>query len=140
MNATPLDLLTILYQTLKGSAIWGAVGQRGYKSTRPAGVGESYVVNALPVSQSQTQRGTGNVNIYAPNIDVKRVKNGVSESLADTVRLNELVQMALPVLSVYTNRYDMEPAMVTLIEEPETDSHYMNIRIDFTFYPAPQWS
>lgn len=140
MNATPLDVLTLLYQTLAGSALWNAVEGRGYKNTRPAGALESYVVNALPVSQSQTQTGTGNVNIYVPNLSVTRVEDGSSDSIADTARLNELVQLALPVLSVYADNYEFEPAMVSLIEEPETSSHYMNIRIDFTFYPAPQWS
>ena len=140
MNATPLDVLTLLYQALHGSPLWDALQQRGYKNTRPDNKLESYVVNSLPVSQTQTQLGTGNVNIYAPNIRVKRTEGGIEESLPDTVRLDELVQLALPVLTIYADHYDMEPVLVSLIEEPETDSHYMNIRIDFNFYPAPQWS
>ncbi len=138
MKVSPLDMLTILYRILSVSDLGTLVQGRVYKLNKPQGLFECVVINALPVSQAQQQIGTANVNIYVP--DLAQTREGKPDQVADTVRLNTLTSMALPLLTVYETGYDFAPVSMTLIEQPESKSHYMNIRIDFNFFPAPEWS
>lgn len=130
---TPLDVMTILYRLLSDSALSSEITGKIRKGERPAASAlEDIVVNSLPINSDQLQRCVGNVNVYAPSIIIS--ENGVQVEKADFIRLDELTDMAVTLLtSVRESRdYYLNVQQVSQpIKETDSKSYFINIRIDF---------
>lgn len=135
MKKTPLDVLTILYKLLFASGLKTALTGAVYKQKRPTGsVLEDVVVNSLPVNGAQLQRGAGNVNIYVP--DLLETIASVELKIADTARLKQLAELAVPLLTEFNSQqYRFYLASTNVFEEPDTGQTYLNFRIEFQFFP-----
>ncbi|QDK80832.1 hypothetical protein EXU85_20355 [Spirosoma sp. KCTC 42546] len=135
MKKTPLDILTILYKLLFASSLKTAITGSVYKQKRPTGsVLEDVVVNSLPVSGDQLQRGAGNVNIYVP--DLLETVAGTELRIVDTARLKVLAELAVPLLTEFNcQQYRFWLGPTDVFEEPDTGQTYLNFRIEFQFFP-----
>ncbi len=103
-----------------------------YRLTRPVNsTAKDIVVGSLPVSASQLQRGVLNVNAYAPNLMLTR--NGVQDNTApDSVALENISQR---IIYLFDDKafadYYYRVQQQTVFSEPESNSHYSNIRIEY---------
>ncbi|GAB3973834.1 hypothetical protein GCM10028806_28530 [Spirosoma terrae] len=134
---TTFDQVNILYSRLSGSNLKTAITGSIYKLVRLTDSKlEDVVVNSLPVTNDQIQRGTANVNIYVPDITYKP-QNGKAQLVPNAERLYELAAIATQVVNEHsTPDYTFWLVNQSLIPEPETNQHYINLRIDFRFFPS----
>lgn len=133
---TVFAVLKILYQMLSSSPLNEAITGEVYKLQRPAGSAlEDVVINTLPLSGDQIQRGTANVNVYVP--DLKTMVASKPLSMPDTARLDLLTELAITMLEQrYAEGYSFWTTGTNVIAEPESGQHYVNIRIEFQFFPS----
>lgn len=127
---TTADMETILYQLLTGSALDTAATGVVSKYSRVAGsVLEDIVINTLPINTGSLQRGTANVNIYVADLNVGTGK------VANTKRIGQLARLAVDVLyEGYGADYNYWLTSQSVIQEVESNSHYLNLRVDFKFH------
>ena len=136
MKVTTFDQNNTLYALLNAPdcplrmAITGQV----YKESRFVKVGtvslEDVVINSLPITGDQIQLSTANVNIYVADVSVE------GGEFANTKRLGELAALALLTLEEgYGPDYQYYFVRQGVSDEPETQTHYANIRVDFRYYP-----
>jgi hypothetical protein len=130
---TTLDVLTILYQLLLSSSMPSEITGKVRKGERPAGsTKEDIVVNTLPIQNDNLQRTVANVNIYVPSLVIS--ENGIQTEKPDYTRLDELVDMILPILKDVREKRDyyLEWQQVSQpIKDTESKSYFINIRVDF---------
>jgi len=129
---TTFDILTILYKALDGSALKSAISGGIHKLSRPTGSKvEDVVINSLPITGGQLQRGTANVNIYVPDKETGHDRG------PDTLRMATLSQIALTAIQDhYSQTYAFWVVNQHDFAEPETRTHYVNLRIDYRFFPT----
>lgn len=135
---TPLHQIALLHTALTGSSLDAAISGAVYQLKRPVESDkEDVVINSLPVSGEQLQRGVANVNIYVPDLKLKI--GGKPQTMPDMARLDALTELATPILEqryrANNGGYVFRIASTQLIEEVETQQHYVNIRVDFQFFP-----
>lgn len=134
---TAHNQVQLLFTALAGSSLREAVSGRVYLYKQPVTPElESVVINALPVNNDQFQLGTANVNLYVPDMPVQ--VGDTKLLMPDAIRLDALTQLALvPLEELYTNEYRFEIANISgPIAVPEINQHYINLRIDFLFFPS----
>lgn len=131
---TTLDIIDILYDQLKDSALKTAVSGGIYKNERPDdSTKEDVVINCLPVSGSQLQYATPNVNIYVPDLQIKIA--GKPQYKPDFPRLKTLAGLASQLLrKVATPEYSYEIAFQGELREEATNQRFINIRLEFKTY------
>jgi hypothetical protein len=128
---TTIDTDNVLYELLKNSSLKSAITGKVYKRQRPVNsVLEDVVINSLPISNEQLQQCVSNVNVFVPDIQI--VTDGVFDKVADEVRLSELSILAVQILTDgISGDFTWDIQQQTLIKDDESDSHYINIRINF---------
>lgn len=128
---TTLDIVDILWSRLDSSAIKAAITGSICKHRRdPNSTKEDIVVNSLPVSNQQLQKGVANVNVHVPDIIV--TANGMQDKQPNHERLKALAIQAVDILKdnwTATMNYDVQQQ--TLIRDAEAGDHFINIRIEF---------
>jgi len=138
---TPIDLLTLLYQRLQNdTALTGALSGDIYLLSRPAESDrEDVVINSLPMTGTRIQLASANVNLYVPDLRVKRTDRGNAqrdERVANLTRLDALTKLVVPLIRDHaTQTYALTLGNMVLIQEVETNSHYVNLRVDLQFFP-----
>lgn len=133
---TTFEPLIILYHLFVGSPVDSAITGGIYQMKRPSGSTlEDVVINSLPISGTQIQQVVANVNLYVP--DLKLTLKGKPQQMPDMNRLNELATLAIPLIKEhYQGNYQFWLVGQTVIEEPETGQHYVNLRVEFQFLPT----
>lgn len=132
---TTLGIIDIIYKRLKITDLLkplnGGINGGMYKMIRPINSKyEDVVINCLPVSNDMIQKATVNVNIYVP--DIKAKFQGDEQSLPDMLRLEQLTQMAISLLSdVHFPSYFYEIESQKIFQEVEINQHFSNLRIQF---------
>lgn len=127
---TPIDTDGILFGLLKGKTT--NKGGLYVGDTRPEDSDlEDIVVNTIDLeADALPQIGTSNINIYVS--DTSKKINGKKEVSANRIRINELTHEVLKIV-----RNTVLPGMklvlksTTIMYEPNTKQHFMNIRIDW---------
>lgn len=137
MKVTTLDQNNRLYTLLNAATcpLRQAITGQLYKESRFVEVGtvslEDVVINSLPITGDQIQLSVANVNIYVADVQVS------GGQFANTKRLGELAALALQTLEYgYGDNYQFDLAAQSILDEPETNTHYVNIRVDFRYYPS----
>ncbi|MVM35263.1 hypothetical protein GO755_34900 [Spirosoma sp. HMF4905] len=129
---------SILYQHISGSALEIAVSGTVYKSgCRPNNsVLEDLVINPLPVNGNQIQQGTCNVNLYVP--DLRLLVNNEWQFFPNSERIATLLDLATALLASHDEDwYGFELALTSNpMAVPELKQHYVNLRVDFQFFPT----
>lgn len=127
---TPIDTDGILFQLLSGKTtnkggIYVGDG-RPEDSTE-----EDIVVNTIDLeADALPQIGTSNINIYVP--DVSMNINGKMQVSANRPRLNVLTHEVLKIVrETVLPGMKATPKSATIMYEPTTKQHFMNIRIDW---------
>ncbi len=129
------DTDTILFQKLKASAISSEITGGIYKRKRPLNsVKEDIVVNTITLSQDfHPQLGTSNVNIHVPDVSVSI--SGVSQKMPNEARMKELSEMVISLIrDSFVQGLLMNLESQTVITDPETDQHYVNIRVNWNIH------
>lgn len=128
-NARLFELLTAPDCALK-AAITGDVYEEKRFVVQGINNLEDVVINSLPITGDQIQLSVANVNIYVADLNI----NGTW--FANTKRLNDLLKLALIVLyEGYGEGWQFNFSRQDTFDEPESQSNYVNIRIDFRYYP-----
>ena len=132
MIKTSFDPVQILYDRLSSSELVDELSGKLYKMVRPNGSKlEDIVINGLPISADQFQEASTNVNLYVPDIQVS-----TNQFVPDTARLAYLASIAVNFLyEYYGDGYRYNFRFQGDVEEAETEQHYINLRIDFEFFP-----
>lgn len=128
---TTLDLVDVVYNELKSGPTKSAINGGVYKYTRPVNSSlEDVVINSLPVTGEQLQQAIVNVNVFVPNQDVSI--DEVQQKTANHVRLKALAALAVTELTDgISGDYTWGVQQQTVIEDDESDSYYVNIRLQF---------
>jgi hypothetical protein len=128
---TTIDTDDVLYDLLKNSSLKSAITGKVYKRQRPVNSNlEDVVINSLPITNEQLQQCVSNVNVFVPN---EKITVGETvDSVANEARLKQLVALAVTVLTDGINgQFTWDIQQQTLIKDDESESHYINIRIQF---------
>lgn len=128
---TPLDLIDAAYELLDVTEVQSAMLSGDiFKTVKPDNYqGECIVINSLPVSGQQLQRGFLNVNIYAPNLTLK-INGQPDNSQPNTKRLKEIAAAVVPILEDATadgNLFFIDS--MNVYAEDQNREHFLNIRI-----------
>lgn len=128
---TTLEVTARFYSLINVTAFTSVISGGVYKDVRPAdSVLEDIVINCLPITGDQFQQATVNVNIYVPDISVQI--GGVAQKMPDHKRLNTLAALAAAQLERYSGTEEIfKIAWQSLVKEPVTNQHYINLRIDY---------
>ena len=130
------DTDAILYGILKGStAVTGAINGGIYAGQRPDNsVKEDIVVNTIALTQEyEPQLGTSNVNIHAPDIDIKA--GTVTMKVEDRVKLKAIAGHVLTALrAAKIQGLALTVSSQNTIREAEINQHFVNIRIDWSIH------
>ncbi len=131
---TTLEMSRIAYGLLIGTGIQNAVSGGVFHNSRPSkSTREDVVVNSIVLTPGDISLGVGNINIHVP--DVLHTIEGVGQLVPNNQRLQELSAYIVPVFVHHVgDKFVINIANQGIYEEPEFDSHYFNIRIDFTFF------
>jgi hypothetical protein len=128
---TTLDLVDVVYNELKSGPLKTAINGGVYKYTRPLNSSlEDVVINSLPITNEQLQQAIVNVNVFVPNQDLSI--GGTQNNTADHVRLKTLAALAVEELKDnISGDYTWDVQQQTVIQDDESDSYYINIRLQF---------
>ncbi len=91
---------------------------------------ECIVINSLPVTGEQLQRGVVNVNITVPNL--KLTINGQPDnSQPNRARLKAISAVVIPILEdAFVNDTVTGIQTITLVNDKEIKEHFLNIRVE----------
>ena len=127
---TAFDTDAILFGLLNGqTSIKGAVY---VGDDRPVNsMDEDIVVNTIDLPCDYLpQIGTSNINIYAA--DTTKVINGKTQLSAQRTRLDALTQEVLAIVrNARIEGVKPIPGNMSVMNEPNTKQHFVNIRIDW---------
>lgn len=127
---SPFDTDGILFGLLNGkTSIKGGVY---VGDTRPEDSDdEDIVVNTIDLeADALPQIGTSNINVYVT--DTSKNINGKMQVNANRQRLNALTQEVLVIVrNTVLPGMKLIPKGATIMYEPNTKQHFMNIRIDW---------
>jgi len=130
---TTFDTNAFLYQLVTsciGTTMTGGV----YNIERPLDSKlEDIVVGTLPIGEEQV--AICNINIFAPDKAVSI--SGKTTLVADIKRLKELTEIVTEALDQDTDlaqNYHYRIINQSIIEEPETDQHFVNLRLELRLY------
>lgn len=132
---TTHDVEGLLYAVLYGSQIMQVISGGIYRKERPSNSSlEDIVINALPITGTQVQRATANVNLHIPDKEFRI--GGQTTKRPDTARSKELTDLAVSVLEAYSQQQSYFVDRQQEIQDPATGRYYVNIRIEFRFFPS----
>lgn len=128
---TTFDIENILWKKLDSSSLKTAITGKIRKLERPANSDkEDIVVNSLPAPNTKLQIAVANINIFVP--DITKSENGVQEKLPDHKRMKTLTDAVIGVVNeVFDGTYYYEVQQQQMIEDKESNSHFINIRMNF---------
>lgn len=127
---TSFDTNEILFALLNGkTSIKGACYHDGDRPDNTTD--EDIVVNTIDLTQdSLPQIGTSNINIYTP--DTPKTIKGRSVLSANRTRLKALANEVLAIVrNAGIHGIKAIPGNMTIMYEPITKQHFVNIRIDW---------
>ena len=91
---------------------------------------EDIVINCLPINNEQLQKAIANINAYVP--DLKVTVNGMQDLQPNHPRLKAIAGLILEaVTDKWGADYNLDVQQQVLIQDPESGSHYINIRVEF---------
>lgn len=131
---TTFDVNSFIFTLVSGSigtTLTGGV----YKLERPRDSKlEDVVVSSLPIPENTNpQVATCNVNIHVPNKAISI--DGFPHTVADNARLKELADILITALDEgVSDTYSYRVTNQTLIEEPERNEHFFNIRLELHLF------
>lgn len=128
MNTT--QILDIYFGILAKGTAKSNINGGLYKDIRPSTVNEDIVINALPVSNESIQECSVNINIHVPDINVNF--EGKPVSVPNHKKLSDLAgKVITDIEQKHSSSYYIYVEFQSLIREPETKSHYVNVRTKF---------
>lgn len=127
------NIVTDLYKLIKNSSIPTTVTPNIFKKFKPLNFsGECIVINTLPITGGQLQKGVINVNYFVPNL-VNTSVNPVDKTQPNNVRLDagELILAQFLEDIWEMNGYAFSLQQCTQMADNETDSWYVNLRVGY---------
>ena len=130
---TTSDVESILYEHIKGSALDLACNGGIWPGDRADGSElEDIVINSIAITSGTIQYAVANVNIYVKDVAVPGSSN---HNIKDSGRIKVLSDLAVTLLEeIRGDYYDFWFESQGVFQESAIGQHYINFRIDFTFY------
>ncbi|MCY1551217.1 hypothetical protein D9M68_875310 [compost metagenome] len=130
-----LDMITDVRGLLNVSSITSQINGGIWPGDRPAGSDKiDLVVNAITITNSQIQTGSGNVNIYAPLL-IQTI-NGKQSKLPDYVKLSSLVKLVQDAIDERyekTFRVEVDEGSGKIYEDTD-GSYFANVKFYYQSY------
>jgi hypothetical protein len=128
---TSFDIEEAIWKKLDGSSLKTEITGKIRKRERPSDSDkEDIVVNSLGATSSQLDQSIANVNIFVPDMTIN--ENGVQEKVPDTARMKVLTDIAIALFKDVTDGdYHYNYQQQSVIEDPDSGDHFVNIRINF---------
>lgn len=128
-----LDMVQDIFNILNVDEITTVITGNLYMYERPKNSElEDIVVNSLPITGNQFQKGVANVNIHVPNLKGLKIKGKLDDTQPDIERLSGITKIVLPKIADVIG-YDYQFS-ASLPGQPirDTDlSWYVNIRVEY---------
>jgi hypothetical protein len=130
---TTIDAINLLYTRIAASDLKLALTGDVYKEDAPINMNvekENVVINGLGINNEQLQKGTFNVNIFVPDLDI--TVEGISQKARNDERFKELTDIAIEVV----DEYWMSDCYFTvqqhnLLFDETLKQWFSNIRVEF---------
>jgi hypothetical protein len=124
------DVTTDVRGLLNVPSITNLLGPNGniYQTERPSGRANmtDLVINCLGVTNEALQKGSGNINAYAPAIVSNTVK------LADQLRLSALAKAIIPLIDAqYKSSFQTWLDEVPTVMQDTDGSYFVNIPFEY---------
>lgn len=133
MMNSALDMITDAYKILNHVDLTSIITGDLYKLVRPKNsVLEDVVINALPISSEQFQKGVFNVNIHVPNLQTT-IDGKPDNSIPNTERMQGIARIVLDLLGdVVQDGYRIFAENGgNPIRDIEDNSWFLNIRFNY---------
>ena len=132
MRKTAPQVVTELYKILKTSVVNTSVTSNIFKYERTLNFkGECIVINTLPLTTEQLQKGVANVNYFVPNIKNTTV-NPVDETQPNSARLEAGAKIIDELLKEYWgDNYVFEITQSIPTANDVNKEWYINFRINY---------
>ncbi|GAA4328563.1 hypothetical protein [Flaviaesturariibacter amylovorans] len=130
---TTLEIETLIWQHLAGSALKAALTGGIYKMQRPSNSKvEDVVIVSLPVNNLALQGAVVNVNIHVPDLPVRA--NEVTGGQPHHTRLQQLAAQAIGILQDTwdeAGEWTWDVQQQNVFKDDEGGGHFVNIRLEF---------
>ena len=136
MTKTSFDMITDAYRLLNVVELTSIITGDLYKLERPKNsTVEDIVINALPISAEQFQKGIFNVNIHVPNINAT-IGGQPDNTMPDMERMQGIANIVLKIIGdVVQDGYRIFADNGGYpIKDVQDRSWYLNIRFNYLHF------
>jgi len=128
---TTLDIVDTINTRLQAVSSLSTLTGEIYKYQRPVDSDlEDIVINSLPITNEQLQQAVANVNVYVPDVVV--TVSGKENRVPNLTRLKALAVIVLAeLMDRISGNFTWDVQQQLLIQDSESNSHYVNIRLQF---------
>lgn len=125
------QIVALLYQRLNVPQVTSVITGKIYLYDRPeTSTSEDIVLNCLPVTNTQPQMATANVNIYVNDLHAE--VGGKAQYLVNTARLKALAAAVIPIIeNGASGDYMFSVGSQSTLRERELHASILNVRVDF---------
>ena len=123
-----MNIATDIVNKVTGLLVLATAAKPVYKHEKPSGVNASNftVVNCLPVIQDHFDQAFCNVNVHVKDMDLTKL-------IPDDVTLKTRSEAVITALNNFSDdAYDISLQQSSLFPDPETQTHYINLRFIIT--------
>lgn len=130
---TGLDMVNDAFGILNVPDITTVITGNLYKLARPKNSKvEDIVINALPLTAEQLQKGVFNVNIHVPNLKNVVIGGVTDETQPDVTRLGQIGKIVVEKLrDVVGNDFHFNADNSGYPIKDEDDTWYLNVRVSY---------
>lgn len=130
-----IDQQLILFEILSIPEVLTAISGSIYQDARPNADTEDIVILGLPVVGNSKQQGQAIINIYVPDVELKSGSSIYYK--ADSLRLNELLEIIVPIIKSYSGEdFNLTISRGEIFEDADKSQkfHYYSLKISFEFF------
>lgn len=130
---TGLDMITDAYMIINVPEITDVITGDIYPLERPKNSDkEDIVINALPITSDQQQKGVFNINVHVPNLASLKINGNPDDTIPDITRLKLITNLVVSKINMVDGQdYSFSAATGG---QPIKDSDltwYVNIRVNY---------
>lgn len=125
------EAVRIVYGILRARSIFSEVNSNMFKGKKPDNfIGECVVITSLPMSRDQLQVCRVIVNVFVPNVEIKK-GNVIDKSQPNLPRIEALILQVDEVIQIDTDEISIRVEDDTVIENEGFNEHYGSLRLIF---------
>ena len=130
---TGLDMITDAYIVINVPDITTEISGGVYPWERPKNSDkEDIVINGLPITADQQQRGVFNVNIHVPNLKGLEINGNSDDTIPDITRLKFITNLVVSKIQMVDGQdYSFSVATGGQLIKDSDLNWYMNLRVNY---------